>query len=512
MAATYSINVGTSQESETLNTLSGVLNLLPDNTQKLIEPRDVRDAIFSTWERSPIRYTSVSSTDYVGFDRSDAKVKIFLGKKELSGTQIMSTTLLSNDTDIFLYNTKSDGAGTQDFKLSLLAGSSASLWTSAPYLGSVYVAGGNPYLSLQIVNPNIYGTVNIESGASASMSLNGLIWPSQNEISGMVASQSSASTNDLYLVLRSGQYLELRKSSTVGDTLGSPGLTTSIYGSPVNVNGYSLEFTDNTPIVATFGGISVGLTFSKVPLVEMIRQLIYPYLGPLSSVIITTTLSNNYSYERDHASPVVMNFDYSLTRRSNDIASSLIRVQSPSAIISSVSGATLSSNGFAYQSYGSSASISGAQISANTSLGTFTFSVSCYDGTTTFTSSVNVNFVYPYFYGFYATSSFVAASINNSLSSLSKEVDIATNQTLPLAGTGYLYFMYPSTYGALYRIYDGNDFLLYQSGSSSTWTYSTVSGIQSPDGKWTSASYRVYKTISTVTIPIPSEDYKFNFS
>ncbi len=512
MAATYSINVGTSQESETLDTLSSVLSLLPDNTQKLIAPRDVRDAIFSTWERSPLRYTSVSATDYIGIDRSDVKVKIFLGKKELSGTEIMSSTLLSSDTDIFLYNTKSDAGPTQDFKMSFLAGSSASLWTSAPYFESVYVAGGNPYLSLQIVNPNSYGTINIESGASASMSFNGLIWPSQNEISGMIASQSSATTNDLFLVMRSGQYLELRKSSTIGDTLGSPGLTTSIYGSPVNVNGYSLEFTDSTPIVATFGGIALGSTFSNVPLIEMIRQLIYPYLGPLSSLSITTTLSSNYSYERDHVSPVVINFDYLLTRRSDDITSSLIRVQSPSAIISSFAGATLSGNGFTYQSYGSSASISGAQISANTSLGTFTFSVSCYDGTTSFTSSVNVNFVYPYFYGFYATSSFSAASVNNSLSALSKNIDVDTNQTLSLSGTGYLYFMYPSSYGALYRIYDGNNFLLFQSGSSSSWTYSTVSGIQSPDGKWTSATYRVYKTTTSVTVPIPSEDYKFNFS
>jgi len=179
MAYTYSISSGTTQESDSKQTINEVLGLLPDNTNKEIAPRDVRDAIFSTWESSVIRYTYVLSDEYIGIDRDNVKgKKIFLGKKQISGNDIMSSTLLSlsNDTDIFLYNTKIDSNPSQDFKISLLAGTISSLYPNAPYFASKYVSGVNQYISLEIVNPATYGTVNIQSGSSASLVLNNMVF------------------------------------------------------------------------------------------------------------------------------------------------------------------------------------------------------------------------------------------------------------------------------------------------------------------------------------------------
>jgi hypothetical protein len=67
-------------------------------------------------------------------------------------------------------------------------------------------------------------------------------------------------------------------------------------------------------------------------------------------------------------------------------------------------------------------------------------------------------------------------------------------------------------YLTLAKIYDGNGFLLWQSGTTSTsWTYSTNT-ISSPSGIWGGTSYLVFRTTSVVTIPPPSQAYQFNFT
>jgi hypothetical protein len=54
---------------------------------------------------------------------------------------------------------------------------------------------------------------------------------------------------------------------------------TNIYGSPSNVNGYSLEFVDNSIVPQTVGGVPQGSSFSagsfngqNWPLSEIIRK------------------------------------------------------------------------------------------------------------------------------------------------------------------------------------------------------------------------------------------------
>ena len=52
MPATYSINVGTQLEAYRKSDIISVLKDIPDNTHKLISPRDIRDAFLSTNRRA----------------------------------------------------------------------------------------------------------------------------------------------------------------------------------------------------------------------------------------------------------------------------------------------------------------------------------------------------------------------------------------------------------------------------------------------------------------------------
>lgn len=524
--ATYSEAIGTTTEAVSKTALLDVISLLPDNTSKEITPRDVRDAILSTWETSAIRYTSNGTDAYIGVDRDDVKdIKLFLGKKEISGSTILSTILTGSDTDIFLYNFKSDSDPTQDLKISLLAGSSASFFTLAPYFKSAYVSSFGGYLSLDIVNPAIYGTINIQSGSSASISINNLDWPSINYINSVIANPSNASastSSDLFLVVRSGNSLELTTYQSNGGNLGTPGSPTNIYGSPVQLNGYDLEYTNLIPTVATFGGISLGSTFSNVPLSTMITAMLYPNYPPISTITITTTsdgaLSYNNSLERRHGTtPITITYTYTLTKLTNNITStnfSLVRNLTSIAPGGGWPTTTLSGLGLVTQTYtGNTVDVPGTTIGAFTGKSVFTFSVSPNDGTYSSTASTYFEVVYPYFYGFSSTSSNSQATTQAyAMAETTKRIDIMGSQSLALSGTGYLHFIYPSSYGTLSNILDGNNFVEYTHGSPGTWTYSiqSLSSPTDPSAYWASANFYVYRKILTTTIP-PSQIYKFNF-
>jgi hypothetical protein len=517
MAPTYSINPGTGQEAESFTDISQILNLLPDNTQKLIAPRDVRDAVFSNWENTIIRYTTNSSgTPYIGVARKEVKDKIFIGKKELNNSSILSNSVLSanSDVDIFFYNTKSDSAVTQDLKIAFLGGSSQSLHLTPPYLEVTQVVGGTPSLDLSLThNQSFGGDFNFIAGVSGRISLNNLVFPSTTELATMVSSPSASVVGDLYLVRNSSGNVELRQpGSGVSTTLGIPGGTTNIYGSPVNLNGFPLEFTDLNPTIIPLGGIAAGSTFSNVPLVEMIRQLLYPYLGPLTSISFTNTV-----FERNHTSNINVPFTYTLTKRSDGIVSSQISAVGISPISVLPVGPTFSGSGYLSNSYSGGYTFSGLQISSNTG-GVFTFSCVASDGTTSFTATQSIKFVYPYFFGFYPTTpTFSSIVMNPVISTLAtnggKLVNDYGSQSVGLGGTGYITFCYPYSYGLLSTIYDGNGFLVWQAGSASTsWTYSTTPlSLNSPTGLWTNGSYRVFRTTTSVTIPLPSQSYQFNF-
>jgi len=111
MPATYSISVGTPTEALRKQDINSVLLDLPDNTQKLISPKDVRDAFVTTWANSAFKQTiGQANIEYLGIDSGnpnnrDIKQKIFIGKRNYAGLDIMNNVLL-NDTnnDIYIYN------------------------------------------------------------------------------------------------------------------------------------------------------------------------------------------------------------------------------------------------------------------------------------------------------------------------------------------------------------------------------------------------------------------------
>ena len=521
--ATYSEAIGTTTEAVSKTAILDVLSLLPDNTSKEITPRDVRDAILSTWETSAIRYTNNGTDAYIGVDRDDVKdIKLLLGKKEISGSTILSTTLTGSDTDIFLYNFKSDSAGTQDLKISLLAGSSASFFSLAPYFKSSYVSSFGGYLSLDIVNPANYGTINIQSGGSASLTLNNLKFPSPNYISNVTGDHSMASAStvdDLFLVVRSGNSLELATYQSGGGILGTPNTLTEIFGSPVELNGVPLEYTNLIPTVATFGGISLGSTFSNVPLSTMITSMLYPDYPPIATLAITNTsngpLSYNNSLERRHGvAGITINYTYTLTKLTNDITSTSFLLIRNSTSVGTFPNTTLSGSGLVTQTYTDTVNIPGSVISAVIGKSVFTFSVSPNDGILPpTTTSTSFEVVYPYFYGFSSTSSNNQATTQlYAMAETTKRIDIRGSQSLALSGSGYLHFIYPSSYGTLSNILDGNDFVEYTHGSFGTWIYSTQSlnSPTDPASYWSSASFYVYRKKLETTIP-PSQIYKFNF-
>lgn len=168
---TYSTNFGNPLiEATNYNSLQNILENLPDNTGQLISPRDVRDAVFTTWEKGIFKTIELGAETYIGTDNggtiSNYRYKMFLGKKQLqSGNDVLNnTTLLNSDTDIFIYNNKSDSnLSQQDTKVSFLAGDDFSIFTDAPYIESTKITGTPNRIDLNLTNPSSGGIIEINS-------------------------------------------------------------------------------------------------------------------------------------------------------------------------------------------------------------------------------------------------------------------------------------------------------------------------------------------------------------
>ena len=294
MPNTYSIFIGEVIESTSKEDLFGLLELLPDNTQKLISPRDARDAFLTTWANSTFKLTSTTGQNqYIGIDTGnpvnrDVKAKILLGKRSVGSFDVMSDALLNkSDTDIFFFNTKQDGVSQDKTKISILAGTNRLLYPSSPYLETVREEGSDT-LSFNIVNPNPGGTLNISS--SDIVNINGISFPT-------IADNSTNAQNGKILKY-SGVYpfgsLEWAELEAGDVQIGSPGSETNIYGSPVNLNGFSLEFIENDIVPEDIGDIKQGESFpvnsfddngdlatpQDWSISEILRRVLYPEIDP----------------------------------------------------------------------------------------------------------------------------------------------------------------------------------------------------------------------------------------
>ena len=159
MPLTYSINVGTQVESLKKQDINSVLLDLPDNTQKMISPKDVRDAFLTSWSSSAFKQTiGNAGIEYIGIDSGnpsdrDIKQKIYIGKRNYAGLDIMNNYLLNDpNIDIYINNTKPDSSLTQSTTIVILSGTDSLLYEKAPYIES-YVDDSEISLGLNIVNP-----------------------------------------------------------------------------------------------------------------------------------------------------------------------------------------------------------------------------------------------------------------------------------------------------------------------------------------------------------------------
>jgi len=550
MPATYSINVGTALEANRKPDIVSVLKDLPDNTQKLIKPRNVRDAFLSTWAASPFKQTiNLVGIEYIGIDSGnpsnrDIKQKILLGKRSFANLDVMTGILLeANRPDIYIYNTKPDTYLTQSStKMAILAGTDSSLHANSPYIESRVEGTLN---HLEIRNPSIYkGPINIFSN-TGRVAINGILFPT-------VAETISSASNGKILKY-SGSYPNgyLRWSDISFDetTLGSENNATNIFGSPVNVNGHSLEFVQATSVPNSIGGIPSGFSFSSNsyyspitatqqnwPLVEVLRKLIYPYTPPVLQLSATNILTGTTYAEANSVTNVALRYDLSIYPRNSDeyisnyyiltqqkFASTIQATQGTSyhtQVFEGLPGSTFSNTiNFSVSSAGG---VSGGQY-------TYTMAISDVIGTViggyplvapynnfgwSYSTSATINFIKPIYYGFSNTlmssGSFSIAAASSLTKAITPYPGPTASMNITTSGAGMLYFIYPSQNGiggnpslsALKKIKDPNGFVIHNSdaATASAFTYSTN----------VANGYHIYRTICQCSYS-GSEIFEFIF-
>jgi hypothetical protein len=477
---TYSINSGTTTESKNLASINDILSQIPDNTTHLIKPSDIRDAIFTAWNSAGVfKPTTISGSEieYIGIDSTlggdSLKEKILLGKRQVSGSDIMTNNLLTSDSDILFYNTKSDSDDQSYTKISILAGTDSTIYENAPYIESDVVGSA---IDLSLVDPK--GSINIIAGGTVSgeskhITLNGVFYPTRY--------QNALASNGQVLKYYNGQMVWSNVSSTNIDSFSSSG-TFSIYGSPILLNGSPTTYTNATPTSATVGGISVGTTFNNVALVDMFTALLYPYIAPSVSITLTavsspSVVNNITSYViAEYNSITSLTYNYTITKKSKNLAQIL------SPISESWKGGTPPLLSGPTRLSGSSTMVGTASYSG---LSSYSYLLSVTDGTATSSTTAQLKYVYPYFYG---VSSTPLTSFNpiNTLG-LTKVIQEVGTTSAFLSGTNVkVYFMYPSSYADLSSIKDTSTG--YEYISSFTKTTITV-GSSGP--LWTQ-TYKLY--------------------
>ena len=512
--ATYSINTGTSTETMTYNIigataidLSPVLDILKDNSNKEINPKDIRDAVLTSFSNSAFKQTlaSQSTISYIGVDtvnpnylNKDVKKKVYFGKRAFSQLNsysytddIMTSSLLNSDTDIFLYNTKKDTVSNNRTKIAILAGTNSSLYTNSPYLQSqIITVGTYSSLSLDIVNPTLtgatYTVINFNSDYG-TVSFNNIAFPSLQSSYGLIPGLTAAG-NDRVLKWNNGilgwDDILLPDTSYIGVT----GSAINIYGSPVNVNGYPLEFTDSRQCTVAIGDIQLGETFNSVSIVEMLRRMVYDYLPPTCSLSVLPPYSSGYV---EVGSTPLIKLGYTINKKSLPTQTSIFSYMIPSSYPPITTNGQVSVSG----------TVNGVVITPITSA-TTSFTITVNDGTQSNSSSATVTGIYPYFYGFSSLTTMTTAG----LAALTKLVEPQGTKNIDVIGNGNLYFIYDSNYPLLSAIY--NEFGNTISGSFSSPTILTLS---SPTGLWASKQFRVYQYNGVPQIGPPSINYQFKY-
>lgn len=503
--------IGTANSTSFQFTNNGVLENLKDNEEYYVIPKYLRDMFISVWDSTVFKptYASGSSVEYIGIDSGladdllqkpnrDLDInKILIGKRSYSGTysyaqshDIMSDSLISSDIDLFFNNTRADIENQRSTRVVLLAGTNPTLFNTAPYLQSQVVSlyGLSQSLSLDIVNNSIVGNISFHSqgidsfgndlNIGGTVSINNIVFPT-------IATSSNLSSSGMSLIDRDGLLNWERIKFPQRDFIGITGSLLNINGTPVTLNGHSLEFTDNRPIPITIGDMTLGTTFNGMSMADALRKIVYTYLDP----ICTLSLSNSTGYVEVGTYPDIK-VAYSITKRTNPTL--------PTKFTNMIPGTypAITTNGQSIVS-GIARGVIISPVTATMS----TFTIKVNDGTSNNSASAYVTGIYPYFYGFTSSNTLTVAA----LQSMTKVIEPKGDKTFDLIGTGNFFFAYDADYGLLSSIFDNDGINIFATFSTSTKILS------SPTGLWTSKEYRIYKWSNVTQIGPPSENFDFEY-
>lgn len=524
--STYSINTGTSTEAFKLIDINSALTELADNTNKDITPHDIRDGVYTIYENIIFKPTKSNSIEYIGIDQTDFYEKIFLGKKQISGVNVLTANLLNSDVDLFIYNTKPDTDLTyQNTKIAFLAGTSQSVFfygntLSVPTIEAKLITNSyGKVLDFDINNRSYVlsgatysgGNINIIS-RYGNILLNGVVLPTYAQ--NLPAAVSDGSILK-YTNIGGVGYLQWDSNTpTLTASITKTG-TFSISASPLLINGYDVMFSSSIQVPVAVGGIAVGSTFSNMAVTRMLQLILYPYIAPI------LTLTSTYSTVEITSTSLTVGFSYSITKV---IASSSI-----SSISTSPTFITDTSTPISYLNsavginafYGTTASYSSATNFSTYGNKTFTFSVVDNTGGSS-SINYNVNAVYPIFYGTSTTASATQSTVQGLLGSFTKIISNNPNQTIPLQGNGVcLYYCVPSIYntgGSVSSVIETSTVFNVNTIFRGDATAFTMS-LYSPSGYWGSIVYNCYiysplgiPTTTTLGIsPLYTANYQFTF-
>jgi len=490
MPGTYSIFQNTIYNADRIDNIQGILYKLPDNENKEINPKDLRDSIYSLWENSVFKIVSISysnsNINYIGIDDDNPNYysntftgKILFGKRNILSNNVLDNNLLNSDTDIYFFNNKSDSnLSLQDTKVSILAGTNNVLHNNSPYLKSRISIGPTLSQIIQFDISNKSGDINISS--LNSVEINNIKFPSISE------TIASASNGSILLYDSSNNKLYWHLNSFFTSSVNNPSSSVSIYGNPITVNGYNLELNDNRPIISEINSIKLNKTFTNQSIVEVVREMLYKYIPPSCSLEVNSTI-----FEKGDPN-INIKIKWTIYKRTDPIISAIF---TSGNVINFTSPAPINTPG----SHIITSSTYSKGIPPSNFIANYIFSVtdsgeSNNNTPTTVTASVSVKLVYPYFYGINSIDASNVSLVNSILPFLKKDVSDKSNKEVTLLGNGYVYFLYPVScdglnYGTLSAIIDENGMNVY------SYTYSIYSspGLTSPNYYWSNISYYVYK-------------------
>lgn len=467
---------------------------LPDNTSKLINPVSIRNAVLSVYDSMPFKETIVGTNSYIGIDNGDPnnidlKSKIYLGKRSYNDVEIMNYTLLSSNTDMFIYNTRID-SGISQYKTSivLLAGTNTILNQNAPKLQSevAYDKNSNEVIALNLLNNS--GDINIISkgpnvgDSGATVSINNIVFPSVQDGDPLLGGLSA----NKVLLYNNGSLVWSDLTLNDPGYYGATGTTVPIYGNTTYLNDYPLEFIDDRYCPIELGDINLGDTFDSVSISKVLERMIYDYLSP----ICTLSLYNTDKYFEVGTYPIV-NLSYSITKRTKNTLPTSLTNQIPN----SYPAINTTSNSYV-------TGISNGVVITPIEKDTTVFTITVSDGTITNSASASVSGVYPYFYGFTSSNTMTTYGLSN----LNKTINVKDSGTIDIYEAGVLasdnfYFIYDYDYGYLSSIKDHNndDIIIYFSSSVIT--------LSSPSGLWASKQFIVYKSTNIANYYIINDAY-----